>query len=85
MRTVDIHPDTARAREYFERLDRIGTKAAQLESLLIACYGGGFESFSNLGEAHQENLIWLAADLADLAGEVLRETRREGTQGAAAA
>lgn len=82
MRTVDIHPDTARAREYFERLDRVETKAAQLESLLMACYGNGFENFNALSDSHKENLLWLAADLA---GEVLRETRREGTQGAAAA
>ena len=44
--------------------DRLDTKVAQLHSLLVAFKGEGFQSFHALGAEHQNNLIWLAADLA---------------------
>jgi hypothetical protein len=44
--------------------DLIENKSAQLASLLVSMYGNGFECFRRLGARHQENLIWLAADLA---------------------
>jgi hypothetical protein len=56
-------------------LEGIEAKASQLCSLLNAMYGEGFIVFQALGALHQENLIWLAADLADdirsaISGEV---------------
>ncbi|QWC90345.1 hypothetical protein [Cupriavidus metallidurans] len=40
-------------------------KAMKLHALLNQCYGEGFESFNNNSDSIKENLIWLAADLAN--------------------
>ncbi|WP_189443355.1 hypothetical protein [Cupriavidus metallidurans] len=37
----------------------------KLHALLNQCYGEGFESFNNNSDSIKENLIWLAADLAN--------------------
>ena len=48
----------------FDRDSLIEEKSAQLAALLAAVSGEGFETFRNIGECHQQNLIWLAAVLA---------------------
>ncbi|MBB1635102.1 hypothetical protein [Cupriavidus sp. UME77] len=47
-----------------DRQDHLDAKAAQLHSLLVAFKGEGFQAFHALGAEHQNNLIWLASDLA---------------------
>lgn len=42
-----------------------GTKAMQLHALLTQCYGEGFDSFNRSDNGIKENLLWLAADLAN--------------------
>ncbi|MGX6570421.1 hypothetical protein [Cupriavidus necator] len=47
-----------------DRLDRIESASMQLHSLLVAISGEGFKSFQRLADQHQDNLLWLARDLA---------------------
>jgi hypothetical protein len=42
----------------------IETKSAQLYALLSSMYGNGFETFDSLNDTLKDNLLWLAADLA---------------------
>jgi hypothetical protein len=44
--------------------DDIDRRLAQLNSLLMSCYGGGQENFENLSPVHRDRLMWLASDLA---------------------
>lgn len=47
-----------------ELRDDIDRRLAQLNSLLMSCYGGGQENFENLCSVHRDRLMWLASDLA---------------------
>lgn len=47
-----------------EQHDRVSTKLNQLHALLVSVTGTGYESFSELAPLEQQNLLWLASDLA---------------------
>ena len=44
--------------------DLLENKLEQLNSLLWCFYGAGDGWFEDAGEAHRENLLWIASDLA---------------------
>uniref|UniRef100_UPI000D42A2A1 hypothetical protein n=1 Tax=unclassified Variovorax TaxID=663243 RepID=UPI000D42A2A1 len=44
--------------------DLLENKLEQLNSLLWCLYGAGDGWFEDAGEAHRENLLWIASDLA---------------------
>ncbi|MGJ7501581.1 hypothetical protein ACSFBF_14580 [Variovorax sp. ZT5P49] len=48
-------------------------KLTQLQSLLSCCYGDGCEWFDAIGATHRDNIMWIAADLADDALRLLHE------------
>ncbi|BEP40847.1 hypothetical protein [Variovorax sp. V15] len=48
-------------------------KLEQLNSLLWCFYGAGDGWFQDAGEAHRENLLWIASDLAREAVELFQE------------
>lgn len=52
-------------------LDTATAKLKQLHALLISINGDGFNNFLELSEEKQENLLWLAADLAKQAKDAL--------------
>lgn len=60
--------------------DRLQQRAEQLNALLSSVAGEGFEPFSRLNDELQQNLLWLAADLAkdvrDLSHKVLSAPTR---------
>lgn len=45
--------------------DRLTARAAQLSALLGQLSGEGFEAFKQVRHEDQQNLLWLARDLAD--------------------
>ncbi len=59
------HTEYAQSHCQLDRQDHLDAKAAQLHSLLVAFKGDGFQAFRALGAEHQNNLIWLASDLAE--------------------
>jgi hypothetical protein len=70
-------PDQLASRDQFD------AAMAKLRSLLALLSGEGFTSFKSLAEDNQQNLIWLAFDLADdvgRAGELVAEVRTGGPQ-----
>jgi hypothetical protein len=48
-------------------------KLTQLQSLLSCCYGDCSEWFDAIGAKHRDNIMWIAADLADDALRLLHE------------
>ena len=53
------------ARERIDLINDIDRRLAQLTALLQSIYGGGFESFNGMNERLQDNILWLASDLAE--------------------
>ena len=53
--------------------DLLENKLEQLNSLLWCFYGAGDGWFQDAGEAHRENLLWIASDLAREAVELFQE------------
>lgn len=57
--------------------DILENKLTQLQSLLSCCYGDWCEWFDAIGMKHRDNIMWIAADLADdvarLAQEILNK------------
>lgn len=51
--------------------DLLSAKLAQLRALLLTISGSGFSNFLELAELEQERVIWLAADLAGAANELV--------------
>lgn len=47
-----------------DAIDELNTKTSQLSALLHTLYGHGWESFRSYNETIQENVLWLASDLA---------------------
>jgi hypothetical protein len=45
--------------------DKLDATSAKLNSLLALLSGEGFGSFKNMAEEHQQNLLWMASELAD--------------------
>jgi hypothetical protein len=61
-------PTQSRSESTADRLDshdRFDATSAQLRSLLTMLSGEGFAAFKNLSGDNQQNLIWLASDLAE--------------------
>ena len=52
------------AAQLIEKIDDFHTKSGQLRCLLTVLYGEGGDAFRNKNEEIQDNVIWLAADLA---------------------
>jgi hypothetical protein len=44
--------------------DKVSANLAKLSAVLASISGEGFESFRLLADRHQENVLWLAADIA---------------------
>ncbi|SEK16730.1 hypothetical protein SAMN05444746_12861 [Variovorax sp. OK212] len=63
--------------------DLLESTLAQLEALLWVCYGQDIDWCSGSGPRQLDNLLWLAADLARKAGELLQisETARKCAAG----
>ena len=53
-------------------------KLEQLNSLLWCFYGAGDGWFQDAGEAHRENLLWIASDLAREAVALFQEMSPAG-------
>lgn len=47
-----------------DRYDKVSANLAKLSAVLASISGEGFEAFRLLADRHQENVLWLAADLA---------------------
>lgn len=47
-----------------DRYDQVSATISQLAALLSSISGEGFESFNNLANGYQADLLWLASDLA---------------------
>jgi len=61
--------------------DQLDAATAKLCSLLTMLSSEGFTAFKNLSEDNQQNLIWLAVDLADdvgRAGKIVAGARTDG-------
>lgn len=58
--------------------DLLENKLEQLNSLLWCFYGAGDGWFQDAGEAHRENLLWIASDLAREAVELYQEMSPAG-------
>lgn len=70
-------PDQLASRDQFD------ASMAKLRSLLTLLSGEGFTVFKSLSEDNQQNLIWLAFDLADdvgRAGELVAGAQTDGPQ-----
>ncbi|MET3917560.1 hypothetical protein ABID97_004342 [Variovorax sp. OAS795] len=52
--------------------DILENKLSQLQSLLSCCYGDGSEWFDVIGARHRDNIMWIAADLAAEAANLLQ-------------
>ena len=52
--------------------DLLEEKLTQLHSLLWCAYGDGNGWFEEAGETHRANMMWIAADLARAADELLQ-------------
>jgi hypothetical protein len=53
--------------------DVLENKLSQLQSLLSCCYGDGSEWFDAIGVRHRDNIMWIAADLANEAVRLSQE------------
>ncbi|MGF6347886.1 hypothetical protein [Variovorax sp. W2I14] len=56
--------------------DLLEEKLTQLNSLLWCAYGDGNGWFEEAGEMHRGNMMWIAADLARAADELLQASVR---------
>ncbi|MDQ0041059.1 hypothetical protein [Variovorax boronicumulans] len=56
--------------------DLLEEKLTQLHSLLWCAYGDGNGWFEEAGETHRGNMMWIAADLARAADELLQASVR---------
>ena len=56
--------------------DILENKLSQLQSLLSCCYGDGYEWFDAIGARHRDNIMWIAADLANDASSLYQELAR---------
>jgi hypothetical protein len=56
-------------------------KAAQLAALLNLTYGGGGEAFRNMSIQLQDNVLWLAADMATELVDLLRVACDDAAKG----
>ncbi|MGJ7605615.1 hypothetical protein ACSFA7_14845 [Variovorax sp. LT1R20] len=59
-----------------EARDLLEEKLTQLNSLLWCAYGDGNGWFEEAGEMHRGNMMWIAADLARAADELLQASVR---------
>jgi hypothetical protein len=53
--------------------DILENKLTQLQSLLSCCYGDWSEWFDAIGDKHRDNIMWIAADLADDAARLFQK------------
>lgn len=53
--------------------DILENKLTQLQSLLSCCYGDEGEWFEAIGAKHRDNIVWIAADLAGDAKQLLQK------------
>ena len=56
--------------------DILENKLTQLRSLLSCCYGDEGTWFEAIGFAHRDNIMWIAADLAEDSIRLFREMQR---------
>lgn len=66
-------PTSVDATSAREAKDILENKLTQLRSLLGCCYGEEQELFEAIGAEHRGNLMWIAADLARDATNLLQE------------
>lgn len=59
-----------------DALDILENKLTQLQSLLSCCYGDWSEWFDAIGVAHRDNIMWIAADLANDAAVLFQEIEK---------
>jgi len=71
-------PASADATTTPDASDLLENKLEQLNSLLWCFYGAGDGWFQDAGEAHRENLLWIASDLAREAVELYQEMSPAG-------
>lgn len=57
-------------------IDELQTKSRQLRSLLQLCFGGGGEWFGEISNDHRDNVLQLAATLAEEVAKI--STRAKG-------
>ncbi|WP_093200230.1 hypothetical protein [Variovorax sp. YR750] len=57
--------------------DILENKLSQLQSLLSCCYGDCSEWFDAIGARHRDNIMWIAADLADDASRLHQRAMAE--------
>lgn len=57
--------------------DILERKLTQLRSLLSCCYGDEAAWFEVIGARHRDNIMWIAADLADDASRSFQEMFRQ--------
>ena len=57
--------------------DLLENKREQVRSLLGCCRGEGIEWTSGEGPTHLENMLWIAADLVQEAGELFQQCAGE--------
>lgn len=55
----------ATGRSRIDTFDDVNRRLTQLIALLNSIYGNGFENFSHMSDEMQDNILWLAADLAE--------------------
>jgi len=63
--------------------DILESKLSQLQSLLSCCYGDGGEWFEVIGARHRDNIMWIAADLAEDAAGLFEEVMTSRCNGVA--
>jgi hypothetical protein len=72
-------PTSAIATAAQDAKDTLENKLTQLRSLLHCCYGDEQELFEAIGPRHRGNIMWIAADLAADAEELLQQLMRCST------
>jgi len=58
--------------------DILENKLFQLQSLLSCCYGEGSEWLDEVGPRHRDNIMWIAADLAEDAVQLFQRVAKRG-------
>ena len=58
--------------------DTITKASAKLMALLLSMTGEGFETFENLNNSYQHDLLWIASDLASEIEKALKDGVRHG-------
>ena len=56
-----------------ELIDQLSAKLAHLDALLACLSGNGTDSFRELNNAHQANLLWLASELSTEANDLFED------------